>query len=259
VENAACFRDKLQRGHVCLGTCITFRDPTVAEALADALDFVWIDTEHNPLTLGGVQGHIMATKGTGATALVRVPWNDPVLIKPVLDIGAAGVIVPLIRTAEDARRAVAACRYIPEGTRGYGPRRPSNYGRRGGPDYIRAANASVVVIPQIEQVEALNNLDEILAVPGVTTVVIGPNDLAGSLGYPGEPRHPEVLRAIDTVLAKARKAGVPVGLAGGGEPDDFAHWVHKGVSWLSIGADFWLLVRAITQWTNQIRNHTQRP
>jgi 2-dehydro-3-deoxyglucarate aldolase/4-hydroxy-2-oxoheptanedioate aldolase len=259
VENAVPFRDKLQRGQVCLGTCITFRDPTVTEALADALDFVWIDTEHNPLSLGDVQGHILAAKGTGATALVRVPWNDPVLIKPVLDIGAAGVIVPLVRTAEDVRRAIAACRYMPEGIRGYGPRRPSNYGRRGGPDFIREANALVLTVPQIEHFEALNNLDEILAVPGLTTVVLGPNDLAGSLGHPGEPRHPEVLRAIDTVLAKGQRAGIPVGLAGGGEPDEFVHWVRKGVRWLSIGADFWLLVRAIAQWTNPVRNQARQP
>src|SRR5438105_12148094 len=115
--------------------------------------------EHNPLSLSAVQGHLLAVKGTGATPLVRVPWNDPVLIKPVLDIGAAGVIVPLVRTAEDVRRAVAACRYLPEGVRGYGPRRASNYGRHGGPDFIRAANASIITIVQIEQAEALNNLD----------------------------------------------------------------------------------------------------
>ena len=256
MELVVPFRDKLRRGQVCLGTCVTFGDPTVTEALADALDFVWIDTEHNPLSLADVQGHILATKGTGTTALVRVPWNDPVLIKPVLDIGAAGVIVPLVRTAEDVRRAVAACRYPPEGVRGYGPRRPSHYGRRGGPDYIHAANASVLTILQIEHVEALNNLDEILAVPGLATVVIGPQDLAGSLGHPAEPRHPDVLRAIDTVLARAQKAGVPVGLAIGGEPDEFVQWVRKGVRWLSIGADFWLMVRAITQLTGHIRSQT---
>ena len=146
MDDRVPFRDKLQRGQVCLGTCITFSDPTVTEALADALDFVWIDMEHNPLSLSAVQGHLLAVKGTGATPLVRVPWNDPVLIKPVLDIGAAGVIVPLVRTAEDVRRAVAACRYMPDGVRGFGPRRPSNYGRQGGPDYIRNANTSILTI-----------------------------------------------------------------------------------------------------------------
>ena len=255
--NSVPFRDKLQRGQVCLGTCITFSDPTVSEALADALDFVWIDMEHNPLSLEAVQGHLLATKGTSTTPIVRVPWNDPVLIKPVLDIGAAGVIVPLVRTAEDVRRAVAACRYMPEGLRGYGPRRPSNYGRIGGPEYISSANASVMTIAQIEHVDALNNLDEILDVPGLTSVVIGPNDLAGSLGHAGEPRHPEVVRAIETVLARAQKVKFPVGLAGGGEPEDFAQWIRKGVGWVSIGADFWLLVRAITSFTTQVRENIQ--
>src|SRR4051812_37232224 len=169
--------------------------------------------EHNPLSLERVQGHIMATKGSKTTPIVRVSDNHPALIKPVLDIGAAGVIVPLVRTADDVRRAVAACRYMPEGIRGFGPRRPSNYGRNGGPDYIKTANAAILTIAQIEHVDALNNLDEILAVDGLATVVIGPNDLAGSLGHPGEPRHPEVVRAIDTVLARAKKANFPVGLA----------------------------------------------
>jgi 2-dehydro-3-deoxyglucarate aldolase/4-hydroxy-2-oxoheptanedioate aldolase len=253
VDNAVTFRDKLRRGQLCLGTCITFGDPTVTEALAGSLDFIWIDMEHNPLSLEQVQGHILATKGTGATALVRVPWNDAVLIKPVLDIGAAGVIVPLVRTADDVRRAVAACKYPPEGVRGYGPRRPSNYGRMGGPDFIRAANAAVMPIVQIEHLDALNNLDEILAVPGLAMLVIGPNDLAASLGHPGEPRHPDVVRAINAVLAKGSRAGIPVGLAAGGEPELFLEWIRNGARWIAIGADFWLLVRAITQLADGIR------
>ena len=131
----------MRRGEVCLGTAISFSDPTVTEALCNVLDFVWIDTEHNPLSLEDVQGHIMATKGTDVLPLVRVPWNDPVLIKPILDIGAAGVIVPMIRTADDVRLAVAACRYPPEGIRGFGPRRPSNYARLGGPEFCKAERA----------------------------------------------------------------------------------------------------------------------
>src|SRR5437667_9567128 len=186
MENARKFMEKIRRGQVCLGTGISFTDPTVTEALSTILDFVWIDMEHQPLTIETVQAHIMATKGTDTAPLVRVAWNDPVLIKPVLDMGAAGVIVPLVRTAEDVHRAVAACKYPPDGVRGYGPRRPSNYGRTGGPDYIRAANAAILPIVQIEHVDAVNHIEEILAVPGLATVVIGPNDLAGSLGHMGE-------------------------------------------------------------------------
>ncbi len=259
MESAVSFRDKLQRGHLCLGTVITFSDPAVTEALAEALDFLWIDMEHNPLSLEAVQGHLIAAKGSGAAPLVRVPWNDPVLIKPVLDIGAAGVIVPLVRNAEDVRRAVAACRYMPDGVRGFGPRRPTNYGRTGGPEYIKKANASVITIVQIELAEALDNLDEIVSVPGLTSVVVGPNDLAGSLGHPGEPRHPDVCRAIDTVIAKGRKARLPVGLAGLGDPDDLAAWIKKGIAWAPIGVDFGLLVRGITQLTQQVRSAAGSP
>ena len=253
MKNTGEFRDKLCRGQVCLGTCITFNDPTVTEALCDLLDFVWIDTEHNALTLEAVQAHVMATNGSATTPLVRVPWNDPVQIKPVLDVGAAGVIVPLIRSAEDVRRAVAACLYPPQGIRGFGPRRPSNYGRLGGPEFCRAANEDVIVIVQIEHVDAVNDIDAILAVPGLTSVVIGPNDLAGSLGRMGEPEHPEVSAAIETVVARGRQSGVPVGLATGDDPDCLAEWASRGVRWLAMANDVALLLRGATRVADGVR------
>jgi 2-dehydro-3-deoxyglucarate aldolase/4-hydroxy-2-oxoheptanedioate aldolase len=255
MKQPSAFPDKLKAGKLCLGTCITFSDPTVTEALTGVLDFVWIDMEHNPQSLEAVQAHIMATKGTDTTPLVRVPWNNPVLIKPVLDIGAAGVIVPLIRTADDARRAVAACLYPPEGVRGYGPRRPSDYGRSGGPAYCQAANESVITICQIEHTDAVANIDEILAVRGLTSVFIGPNDLAGSLGHIGEPRHPEVRAAIDVVLRAGEKASVPVGLAVGDDPTVLTEWVNKGARWLAIGADFILLLHSATYLTGLVREN----
>jgi len=257
VENAHFFRDKLAAGKALLGTCITFSDPTVTEALSQVLDFVWIDTEHNPMSLADVQGHLMATKGSQTVPLVRVPANDPVLVKPVLDIGAAGVIVPLVKTADDVRAAVAACRYPPEGVRGFGPRRPSGFGTRGGPEYCELANRTIITIVQIEQREALENIDEILAVPGLGSVVVGPNDFAASLGYTGQPRHPEVVKAIETVIARSRAAGVPMGLATGEEPAALVEWIEKGVNWLSIAADFALLLRRATDVTKQVREQAR--
>jgi 2-dehydro-3-deoxyglucarate aldolase/4-hydroxy-2-oxoheptanedioate aldolase len=244
---AAGFREKLARGQICLGTVISFTDPTVTEALSQVLDFVWIDTEHNALSLETVQGHLMATKGSSTAPLVRVPWNDPVLIKPVLDIGAAGVIVPLVRSADEARRAVAACLYPPEGIRGFGPRRPSNYGQLGGPEFCRAANANVLPIVQIEHIQAVETIDEILAVPGLASIVLGPQDLAGSMGRMGEPRHPEVLRAIDSVIARARRAGMPVGIGAGDDPEILKDWIARGVQWLTMGGDCTLLLRSAMQ------------
>jgi 2-keto-3-deoxy-L-rhamnonate aldolase RhmA len=255
MENAKYFRDKLAAGKTLLGTCITFFDPTVTEALSRVLDFVWIDTEHNAMSLERVLGHLMATKGTETTPLVRVPANDPVLIKPVLDIGAAGVIVPLVKTADDVRLAVSACKYPPEGVRGFGPRRPSGYGARGGPEFLHAANSTIITIVQIEQKEALNNLSEILAVPGLTSIVVGPNDFAASLGFPGQARHPEVLRAIDTVIAKAREAKVPMGIAVGDDPDILVQWADKGVNWIAMAADYGLLLRSASQLAGRVRDH----
>jgi 2-keto-3-deoxy-L-rhamnonate aldolase RhmA len=253
VENAHFFRDKLAGGKTLVGTCITFGDATVTEALTRTLDFVWIDMEHNPLSLAHVQGHIMATKGSETTPLVRVPANDPALIKPVLDIGAAGVIVPLVKTADDVRLAVSACRYPPDGVRGFGPRRPSGFGARGGPEFCQAANKSIITIVQIEQAEALRNLAEILAVTGLTSIVVGPNDLAASLGHTGQPRHPEVLRAIDGVIAMARDAKVPMGIAVGDDPDLLVEWADKGVNWLAMAADYALLFRAASQLATRVR------
>ena len=257
-DHADSFRAKLRRGQVCLGTVISFTDPTVTEALCGMLDFVWIDMEHNALGLEAVQAHIMATKGSETAPLVRVGWNDPVLITPVLDIGAAGVIVPLVRTAEDVRRAVAACLYPPEGIRGFGPRRPSEYGRLGGPEFCRLANATVMPMVQIEHIDAVANIDAILAVPKLASILLGPNDLAGSMGHTGEPRHPDVLRAIDTVIGRARRAGVPVGVGAGDDPEGLSDWVARGVSWISMGGDCSLLIRAAAQAAGRVRDQASR-
>jgi 2-keto-3-deoxy-L-rhamnonate aldolase RhmA len=256
MKNANAFKSKLRQGQRCLGTCITFTDPTVTEALCGLLDFVWIDMEHNALSLEAVQAHVMATKGSDTAPLVRVPWNDPVLIKPVLDLGAAGVIVPLIRTAEDVRRAVAACLYPPAGIRGFGPRRASDFGRLAGPEFCRAANESMIVIVQIEHADAVANIDEILGVAGLTAIVVGPNDLAGSLGHMGEPDHTKVREVIETVIGRARRAHVSVGLATGDSPAKLAEWLDKGVQWLAMGNDVSLLLRTANEVAKQVRDHS---
>jgi len=259
MQNAQKFRDKIARGQVCLGSYISFTDPTVTEALCSVSDFVWIDTEHNALSLETVQGHLMATRGADTATLVRVPWNDPVLIKPVLDIGADGVIVPLVRTADDVRRAVAACRYPPDGIRGFGPRRASGYGRLSGPDYCRLANETIIVVVQIEHIEAVQNLDEILAVPGLTSIVVGPNDLAGSMGLMGQPGHPEVQRVMEAIVARTVKTSVYASVSIGGGPEDFAAWVRRGVQWIGLGGDLGYMLGAARQLTGQVRERLGQP
>jgi len=258
MQNAIRFRDKLRSGHIGLGTVISFNDPAVTEALCRDLDFVWIDAEHSPMPIDMVQNHIIAARASQAAALVRVAWNDPVLMKPVLDAGAGGIIVPLVRTVEDARRGVAGCKYPPAGVRGFGPRRPSEYGRVGGTDFVRSLDDSVLVILQLEHIDAANNIDEILAVPGISSLVIGPNDLSGSMGLLGQPRHPDVLAAIDRIIAAARRASIPVGMGGGSDPAQVKDWIARGVNWVAMGADFLLMVQALDALTRDVRDYIAR-
>lgn len=247
--------DRMRKGEIVLGSVITINDPIVTEALCSAYDFLWIDTEHNPMPLDIVQGHLLAAKGTGVTMMVRVAWNDAVLIKPVLDIGADGVIVPMVSTVEDTKRAVAACRYPPEGVRGYGPRRPSNYGRLGGPDFTKAQNDAMITVVQIELADAIKNIDGIVGVPGLSGVLIGSNDLSGSMGYMGQPRHPEVLAAIQKVIEAGRKANVPVGIAIGDDIAMLQDWIDKGIQWVTGGGDTSLMLRSADQVTSALRAH----
>jgi 2-keto-3-deoxy-L-rhamnonate aldolase RhmA len=254
LENAVSFREKIQNSEICLGTVITFSDPTITEALSNLLDFVWIDMEHSVLTLEMVQGHVMATKASNATPLVRVPWNDPVLIKPVLDIGAAGIIVPFVRNAEDVRRAVAACLYPPAGVRGFGPRRAANYGFVNAVDYCKQANENGMVFVQIEHIDAVTNLDEIISVSGLTGIVIGPNDLAGSMGYTAQPRHPQVTQVIETIISKTQGSGLFIGIAIGDDPEQIVEWIDKGVQWLAMGVDYTLLLKGLNSVIGGVRS-----
>ena len=255
LKNPLTLKERLARGEVCLGTGICFTGPAITEALCPEFDYVWIDMEHNALSLEAVQGHIMATKGTNATPIVRVPWNDPVLVKPVLDIGAAGIVIPLVRTVADVEKAVASCLYPPEGIRGFGPRRPTNYGRSGGPEFCRQANEDMIVIVQIEHHETISNLDGILAVKGLTAVIVGPNDLAGSMGQMGSPGHPEVAVAIETVVEKCKKAGVPMGIATGDDLEAGKKWLDKGAQWLLAGTDFRHMVSGAEEISRALRAH----
>ena len=256
MENAIKFRQKIARGDCCLGTGVSFSDPTVSELLGQAgWDFLWIDTEHMALTTEAVQSHIIATRPTDTAALVRVGASDQTLIKPVLDSGADGVIVPLVRSAQEVQESVSFCRYPPQGARGFYPRRPSRYGRLRGPEFCRLANESVLAVVQIELVEAVEDLDAILKVPGLDAVAVGPNDLAASMGYVGEPNHPKVIAVVESIIHKARAANVIAGVAMGQDPKAARSWIEKGAQWVAMGTDWSLLV----QMSDQVLADTRRP
>ena len=255
MESTKSFVQKIRQGGVCVGTNITFTDPTAAEALSGLMDFVWIDMEHNALSLEAVQGHIMATKASRTVPLVRVPVNDPTWIKRVLDIGAAGIIVPMIRTPQEAQLAVKACLYPPQGIRGIGGRRASNYGRALAPDFFKNANSDVLIMLQIEHRDAIENLDEILNVPNLSGIAIGRADLSASMGLTGQWDHPKVVDVVEGVIRQARKKNVLVGMGGSDDPEIAGEWVRKGVQWIQMGGDFSLMLRGASQVLARMDEH----
>ena len=236
-EGIEKFRRRLSDGDTLIGSGITLADPQVTDAIAGTVDFLWIDNEHAPINPETLRGHLLAARARGTAALVRVPYLHPAFIKNALDSGAPGIIVPQIRGVEDVEKMVADCRYAPIGSRGFGPTVPSDYGRDGGRDYIERANASIFVSPQIETASAVDAIEAIVAVPGVDFIVLGPHDLASSLGHIADPEHPTVVQAIEHVISTAKKAGLFVG---SGMPEDRDYcktMAGRGVQWMQVGGD----------------------
>lgn len=193
-----------------IGTFVGLGHPDVTEILSRmGFDWLVIDSEHSPIGPETIQLMLQAMNGTDCTPIVRPPWNDLVMIKRVLDIGAHGVLIPWINTGEDAENAVRACKYPPRGLRGYGPRRAGLFDR----DYLGTANEEILVIAQIETREAVTNLDEILSVEGLDACYIGSFDLAVNFGlrFP-DFSNPEYLAAFDKVLEAAEKWKKPAGM-----------------------------------------------
>ena len=204
---------RMRAGTAVYGFWIELFSPTAAEVMAAAgYDCAMIDLEHGAADLGAAVAVMRAMNGSGCTPLVRVPANDAAWIKRVLDAGAAGVMIPAVNDAAEAEAAVAACHYPPRGIRGMAAPivRAAGYGVdwRG---YVDAIGRSVLTICQIETRAAVDNVAEIVAVPGLDMVFIGPFDLSASLGYMGEPDHPDVRAAIGAVEAAAKAAGCLLG------------------------------------------------
>jgi 4-hydroxy-2-oxoheptanedioate aldolase len=203
-------KQRLGSGAAALGAWLTITDPAVAEIMAGAgFDYVLIDTEHAPWSLESLQTAMLAFRGMPTVPIVRVPWNDQVHVKQALDLGADGVLAPMVRSAAEARALVTAAKYPPDGVRGFGPRRASDYGRDIDA-YVASANAETIVIPQIEDLGAADVVEKILAVPGLDALCLGPNDLSGSAGVLRQHDHPVVRGAIDKVLRAASARGVAV-------------------------------------------------
>lgn len=208
----------IKAGKKTSGAWAQLCSPLSAEGLArGGYDWILIDLEHaqgDMQTLIG-QFQAVAAAGTGAVPIVRVPWNDLVWIKRVLDAGAYGLMIPYVNTKEEAVRAIAACKYPPLGIRGIaGSIRAAGYGRDTA-GYLKRANDELFIMLQVETTQAIENMEEIASVPGVDALFIGPMDLSTSMGFFGNPAAPEVQQAIAGAEAKAKKLKMPLGTISG--------------------------------------------
>jgi 2-keto-3-deoxy-L-rhamnonate aldolase RhmA len=233
---------KAAGSHQPLGTWISSASPIVAEAVGQA-GFEWgvLDMEHAPLDPMGVLHLLQALASTKMVPVVRVPWNDTVTVKRVLDAGAQTVLFPFVQSADEARRAVAATRYPPDGIRGMaGMSRASKFGTT--PNYLKTANHSQGVIVQLETPHAANLVEEIAGVPGVDAIFLGPADLSASMGYPGQLTHPDVMKLMGQTVQRCKAMGVPVGTVGG-TPDTVTQYRAMGFEYVAIASDMGLLMR----------------
>ena len=236
------FKHAIAEGRTQLGLWCSLCSNVAAEVIADAgFDWILIDTEHAPNELPMVLSQLQALVGGTAAPVVRPAWNDMVLMKRLLDIGVQNFLVPYVQTVEEARAAVAATRYPPQGIRGVAvTHRGNRYGRV--KDYFKRANDEICVLLQIETGTALKNLEAIAAVEGVDGLFIGPSDLAAALGHLGDNGHPEVRAAIEDAFKRIRKAGKAPGILAPVETDA-RHWLSLGCVVLAVGSDAGLLAR----------------
>ncbi len=235
-----------------VGSFVMAASPLVAEAMGHAgFDFGVVDMEHTPLDLADLVHLLQAIAGTPMLPITRVPWNDTVLVKRVLDAGAQTLMFPFVQTADEARKAVAACKYPPQGVRGMAAMsRGSRFGTV--KDYFKVANQGVSVLVQIETPEAMSRIDEIVAVPGVDSIFMGPGDLSGAMGHTGNPMHAEVVALMAAGVKRCHAVGKPVGTVGG-TAEAVATYRAAGFDYIGCASDLGLMMRQCAAVLSSIR------
>ena len=237
-------REKVKAGKPSIGAFLGLGSPNAAGLMANAgFDWIVIETEHNGLDSAEIEHMLMAVAGTDAVPIVRVPSSNHIYIQRALDMGAMGVLVPMVKSVDEARGVVSATRYPPEGTRSWGPLRASRYAFDID-DYYERANDNMIVALILETKEALGDIEAIAAVPGVDVLTLGPWDMSLALGL--DPRKlplPEIESVLDRALEIGRQTGVAVG-HGASTPDEIRELQARGVTFLSGGSDYQILAQS---------------
>lgn len=231
-------KEKLHAHDLTIGSWITLGHTGTTEIMAKAgFDWLTIDLEHSAITLAETQQMIQVIDLSGITPLVRVGENSSYLIKRVMDAGAHGVIVPMVNSKDDAQHAVNSVKYPPIGKRGVGLGRAQGYGF-GFEEYIRFDREESIVIIQIEHIEAVNNINEILTVPGIDAFIIGPYDLSASMGMPGKFDHPDVINAIQKVYEASNRYNITSGFhVIAPDPKEVSKKIDEGYRFIAFSLD----------------------
>jgi len=239
------FRQALLSRKVLWGTLVSLAAPEITEILVDSgYDWLFIDMEHAPLEVKDVQ-RILQAGGDAIAGIIRLPSNDPVWIKKALDIDPAGIMLPMVNSAEDARNAVRWSKYPPQGTRSVGVGRVHHYGAKL-QQTIDTINEATAIVVQVEHIQAVKNIEEIVAVEGVDAILIGPYDLSASMGIPGKVSDPSVLAAIDRVREACQKKGKPLGIFTA-SIDYARQCARNGFSLIAVSTDTLMLVEGSRQ------------
>ncbi|MFZ5447602.1 MAG: HpcH/HpaI aldolase family protein [Thermodesulfobacteriota bacterium] len=235
-------KQNLANSRITIGSWITLGHPAIAEIMARAgFDWLVVDLEHSVITIREAEELIRVIDLCGVTPLVRLSANDPVQIKRVMDAGAHGIIVPMVNSALEAEQAVAAVKYPPQGRRGVGLARAQGYGTRF-EEYKSWLERESVVIVQVEHIKAVENLETILAVAGVDGFIVGPYDLSGSLGLPGQFDHPLMTQAMMQIQVSGARPGKVRGIHVV-EPDvaQLQHRLEEGYQFIAFSVDIRML------------------
>jgi 4-hydroxy-2-oxoheptanedioate aldolase len=236
------FKRALKVGKAQIGLWSSLSSSYTVEVIAGAgFDWILLDSEHSPADLENLLAQLQAAAPYPSHAVVRIPWNDMVNMKRVLDIGAQSLLVPYVSTAAEAKSAVSFTRYPPAGVRGVaGTTRATRFGRV--KDYAKRAHEEICVLVQVETQAALDSIEAICAVDGVDGVFIGPADLHASMGHAGEIANAKVKPLIDDAIRRIRKAGKAPGILTPNEADA-KHWLDCGALFVAVGADVGILAR----------------
>lgn len=237
---------KIADGKIVCGVCVSLNDPAVSELVGMAgYDFVWIEGEHGAMGRTEMQNLMIGAHAGGAAAMIRVPYLDAALVRPVLDMGPDIIGFPFINSAEDAKKAVAVCTYPPAGVRGWNPQRAGHYGQIGQSNYVDIAQTETLRMMIVEQEEGFRNIEDIVQVEGVDLIVLGPGDLSVGMGLKGRQEDPRISKMMDHAAEICVKYQKPFLAWPSMEEKSLRQWEEKGASLFGFPQDSFFISQAI--------------